>query len=95
MWGLCELSGWPDNKSHENLVAWSWSGANRHHLVVVNLSDRPSQGRVRMPALKLDGQSWRLVDLLSGDSYERDGNEMMEPGLFVDLKPWGYHFFEF
>jgi len=94
-WGLCELSGWPDNESYRNLVAWSWSDGNRHHLVVVNLSNRPSQGRVRMPGMKLDGRSWRLADLLSGDSYERDGNEMTELGLFVDLKPWGFHFFEF
>jgi hypothetical protein len=94
-WELCELSGWPDNESFRNLVAWSWTGNGRHHLVVVNLSDRQSQGRIRMPDLKLSGRSWQLVDLLSGDDFERNGDEMTDPGLFVDLKPWGYHFLEF
>jgi hypothetical protein len=94
-WSLCELSGWSDNESFRNLVAWIWAGVDRHHLIVVNLSDRPSQGRVRMPGRQLAGRTWRLVDLLSGSVYERDGNEMTDPGLFVDLRPWGYHFLEF
>jgi hypothetical protein len=94
-WSLCELSGWPDNESFRNLVAWSWAGNGKHHLVVVNLAERYSQGRVRMPGMTIAGRSWRLVDLLSGDVFERDGDEMTDPGLFVDLKPWGYHFLEF
>jgi hypothetical protein len=94
-WNLCELSGWPDNESFRNFVAWTWLGADRHHLIVVNLSDHQSQGRVRMPGLNLSGRSWQLVDLLSGDVFERDGNEMTDPGLYVDLRPWGYHFLEF
>jgi hypothetical protein len=94
-WNLCELSGWPDNESYRNFVAWIWAGADSHHLIVVNLSERQSQGRVRMPGLTLARRSWQLVDLLSGDVFERDGNEMTDPGLFVDIKPWGYHFFEF
>jgi hypothetical protein len=48
-----------------------------------------------MPGLTLARRSWQLVDLLSGDVFERDGNEVMDPGLYVDLKPWGYHFLEF
>jgi hypothetical protein len=94
-WSLCELSGWPDNESFRNLVAWSWAGNGKHHLVVVNLAERHSQGRVRMPGITLAGRPLRLVDLLSGDVFERDGDEMTDPGLFVDLKPWGYHFLEF
>jgi hypothetical protein len=94
-WSLCELSGWPDNESFRNLVAWSWAGNGKHHLVVVNLAERNSQGRVRMPGMTIAGRSRRLVDLLSGDVFERDGDEMTDPGLFVDLKPWGYHFLEF
>ena len=26
-WRLCDRSGWPDNPSFQNLVAWSWSKA--------------------------------------------------------------------
>jgi hypothetical protein len=48
-----------------------------------------------MPGVKPAGRTWRLRDLLSGDEYERDGDEMTDPGLFVDLPPWGYHVLEF
>ncbi len=94
-WALCELSGWPDNESFRNLVSWRWSRADKGHLIVVNLSDRQSQARVRMPNPELDGRSVNLLDLMSGDFYERDGKEMTDPGLFVDLQPWGFHFLEF
>lgn len=94
-WSLCETSGWPDNDSFHRLVAWRWAGSGRHHLIVVNLADTSSQGRVRMPGLSLDGRTWRLTDLMSGDVFERNGGEMTDPGLFVDLPPWGYHFLEF
>lgn len=94
-WALCELQGWPDNESFSNFVAWSWAGTEKRHLVIVNLSDRPSQGHVRLPGLQLSGRSWRMVDLLSGEVFERNGDEITEPGLFVDLQPWGYHFLEF
>jgi len=94
-WALCELAGWPDNDSFRRLVAWRWAGSGRHHLIVVNLEGISSQGRVRIPGLTLAGRTWRLTDLLSGDVFERDGGEMTDPGLFVDLPPWGFHFFEF
>ncbi|MGE5843603.1 MAG: alpha-amylase, partial [Syntrophaceae bacterium] len=75
--------------------AWRWARNGKHHLVVVNLAERPSQGRVRMPGLQLAGRSLRIVDLMSGVVFERSGDEMTEPGLFVDLPRWGYHFLEF
>jgi len=94
-WAPCEVGGWPDNQSCGNLVSWRWDRADRRHLVVVNLSGVASQGRVRMPGLTLAGRTWRLTDLMSGDLFERDGDEMTGPGLYVDLAPWGYHFLEF
>ena len=94
-WSLCEISGWPDNESFRNLLSWRWVRTDRRHLIVANLSARRSQARVRMPGVKPAGRTWRLRDLLSGDEYERDGDEMTDPGLFVDLPPWGYHVLEF
>ena len=48
-WHLCERTGWPDNHSYLNLLAWVLSHGDTHHLVVVNLSERRSQGRIRIP----------------------------------------------
>jgi len=89
-WRLLECTGWPDNPTHRNLLAWSWQGGGRH-LVVVNLSDRPAQARVQLPWNDLGGNPWRLSELLSETTYERDGTELTESGLFVALDGWQWH----
>jgi hypothetical protein len=94
-WLLCETRGWPDNPSHRNLVAWCWRRQEEGTLVVVNLSDQRSQGRVRMPWGELKGRTWILTDVLNDGEYERSGDEMVDPGLFVDLKPYGFHALRF
>jgi hypothetical protein len=93
-WSLCERTGWPDNTSFQNLVAWSWKDEEQRYLIVVNLSDCPSQAQVRVPWDDASGGNWLLVDALSGATYERDGDEMLSPGLYVELGPWNYHFFQ-
>jgi hypothetical protein len=90
-WRALDCAGWPDNQSCQNLVAWCWQDAPRRHVVVVNLSARTSQGRVPLPWPDLRGRSWRMVPVLGGDTFERDGDEMCDPGLFVALPSWGWH----
>ena len=94
-WHLCERNGWPDNQSHLNLVAWCLIGEHARHLVVVNLSDKPSQGSIRLPPSALDGRAWRMTDELSGAVYERRGSDVRDAGLYVDLVPWGVHVLKF
>ncbi len=94
-WQMCEGSGWPNNDSHFNLAAWSWRKGNDLRLVVVNLSDASAQGQIHLPWNDLPGRSWRLVDAFSGEIYKRDGDEMIYPGLFVDLEPWGFYLLKF
>ncbi|HTN42697.1 MAG TPA: alpha-amylase, partial [Nitrospiria bacterium] len=93
-WRLCERSGWPDNQSCLNLLAWSWFKDDDRFLIVVNFSDRASQALVRAPWDELRGKKWRLNDLLSGETYDRSGDEMKNAGLYVDLKPWQCHLFQ-
>ena len=38
------------------------------------------------------GKSWRLSDALSGESFERSGDDMAANGLFISLDPWRWHF---
>ncbi|HEY2269670.1 MAG TPA: alpha-amylase family glycosyl hydrolase [Streptosporangiaceae bacterium] len=91
-WQLLEASGWPDNQSCGNLLAWSWSGADdTRHAVVVNLSGQPAQGRIPLPWSDLAGRDWRLEDLLTGAVFIHDGTELGETGLFVALGPWQSH----
>jgi glycosidase len=94
-WRLCERSGWPDNQSYLNLVAWCWQQGSERWLIVVNLAGFRSQARVRLPWDELVGRDWSLSDAFSGEVHEREGNEMLATGLFVDLAPWGFHCLRF
>jgi glycosidase len=91
-WSLCERSGWPDNPSYLNLVAWCWRKGEQRFLVVVNFSHIRSQGRIQLPWADLRGLTCLLVDVMSGERYERDGDEMLDQGLYVDLEAWKFHF---
>jgi hypothetical protein len=88
-WTLVEVEGWPDNRSCDRLVAWTWSGADGTHLVAVNLSDTTADGRVRVGGV--NGAPVVLADLLSGERYLRDGATVASDGLYVSLPPWGAH----
>ena len=79
---LLDATGWPDNQSCRQLLAWEWTAADgARHVVVVNLSDRPAQG-----LLPVDRPE-RCTDLLDGAVYEP-----LSP-LYVELGPWGCHLF--
>ena len=93
-WLLCERSGWPDNSSFQNLVAWCWTGEKERYLIVINLSDTSSQGLIKVPWEDLRGRTCWLADALSVDTYDRNGSDMLSPGLFVDLKGWAAHCFQ-
>ncbi len=92
-WILYDCTGWPDNSTYQSLLSWSWSKDNDRYLVVINFSDSPAQGRVQVPWAEIQGKPWCLLDLFSGDTYERRADEMRDPGLYVGLRPWDYHFF--
>ncbi|MFE0256685.1 alpha-amylase [Streptomyces sp. NPDC059010] len=90
-WQLLDCDGWPDNASHRNLVASGWAGPAGRFVTVVNLSDAPAQGWVRLPWPELAATTWTLTGLLDGTRYARDGDELTRHGLFVDLAEWGTH----
>ncbi|HLJ51520.1 MAG TPA: alpha-amylase family glycosyl hydrolase [Bryobacteraceae bacterium] len=89
-WQLCETSGWPDNPSHTNLLAWTWSG----FVIVVNYSSHPAQGRIKV-GQAVSFPYCRLTDQITGEIFDREGNELQAEGLFVNLAPWQVHFLRF
>ena len=60
----------------------------------MNLSDYPAQSRVKVPWADANGVEWLLQDAMSGANYERPEDEILSPGLYVELAPWNYHFFD-
>jgi hypothetical protein len=92
-WSTLEVSGWPDNDSCRNLMAWQWEGEDRRHVIVVNFSEQFGDGRIALEGTA--GADWILTDLLDGQSYRRAGNDM-EPiggGLYVSRGPFTAHLF--
>lgn len=95
VWQMCTVQGWSDNASNENVLGWAWRHGERRVLIVVNYSARRSQGMVQVPWDDMNGRVWRLADVLNGDVFLRDGNQLSSAGLFVDLDAWRFHFLEF
>jgi glycosidase len=92
-WRLCERSGWPDNESCQNILAWCWVKDSERCLIVINFRQEAAQARVHLPWDELRGKMWRLDDVLSDESYDRSGDEIRDAGLYVDLGPWKCHLF--
>ncbi len=92
-WQLCETGGWVDNDHYQYILAWTWKWENEKYLAVINYRDEESQAKVRLPWQELGQKKWKLVDLLSGVEYERSGDEMLQPGLYIGLPAWGVNLF--
>jgi hypothetical protein len=92
-WTLCSRTGWPDNMSCQNLLAWTWVQGEERYLILVNFAGSASQGRIQVTWDGIDRGPWRLLDVLSGATFERDGKEMLSPGLYVELEPWKFNLF--
>jgi hypothetical protein len=76
------------------IIAWCWIKDDARALIVVNYGPESAQARVHVPWDELRGTQWRLDDALSGENCDRDGSEMRDSGLYVDLGPWQCHVFQ-
>lgn len=93
-WQMLETRGWSDNQSHQDLLAWTWYEGEERRLIVVNYSPHSSQGVITIPVKWLPGsENVRFVDPLKGELYLRPAKRLEDEGLYVDLKPWDFHFF--
>jgi hypothetical protein len=91
-WQLCTSSGWAGNPGYQNILAWCWVDGDERFLIIVNLSAHAAEAHVQVPWDDLRGRTWRLVDSLSGEVFERSGDDMREGRLYIALRPWGVHF---
>jgi hypothetical protein len=92
-WLSCRPA-WDGNGSWDSFIAHSWRGSGGERmLIAVNYSPHPGQCYVKLPFLEIKNRSVRLEDSLGPARYTRDGNELLERGLYLDLQPWSYHVF--
>ena len=95
-WRLVDVArAWDGNDSHERVVAFTWTTTDGDvsYVVAVNLADTWSQGYVALAHGGLPGQQITLTDRLGPEHYERDGDEIVGSGLYVDLGPWAHNVF--
>jgi hypothetical protein len=86
---------WDGNGSWDSFVAHSWRGTDGERiLITVNYAPHPSQCYINLPFPEIKNRSVRLKDSLSSACYIREGNELLERGLYLDLPPWSYHVFD-
>ena len=94
-WRLLDCTpAWNGNWTSDCFIAWSWQGDDERRLVVVNYAGNHSQCCIRLPFDGLVDRAVRLKDVTGPATYDRDGNELVLRGLYLDLPPWGYHAFE-
>lgn len=87
-------SAWPGNESWDYFIAYAWNDQMGQRLVVaVNYSPQPAQCFVKLPLNDLANKQWCLQDLMSVAKYERDGNDLLSRGLFLDVQAWQSHVF--
>ncbi|MDB5486298.1 MAG: Alpha amylase, catalytic domain, partial [Reyranella sp.] len=89
---------WDGNPTGQDFVSFAWQrgdgrGDGERYVVVVNYSDH--QGQCRLPLLfdGLAGRKVRLVDMMGSEAYDREGTDLVDPGLFIDLGAWRYNVF--
>jgi hypothetical protein len=95
-WTLLEpAAAWAGNPTAEGFIAYGWKGsAGGVYVVVVNYADHQGQCRIKLPFPHLANRRFRLTDEMGPEAYDRDGNELIDPGLYVDLGPWRFNVFQ-
>ncbi len=86
---------WQGNWTFDGFVAYAWAGAaGGRHIVVVNYAGNQAQCRLQLPFPEFRGKQVRLTDVMGVEVYDRNGSELVDPGLYIDHAPWHYNVFE-
>ena len=95
-WRLLECqAAWDGNSTWDRFIAFAWELEGRRLLVAVNYGPTQAQGYVRLPWVDLAGRAVIFQDLMAPMiRYERDGADVSQRGLYLDVRAWGYHVFD-
>jgi glycosidase len=96
-WQLLECApAWDGNWTHDCYVSFGWEGNDGEKmLVAINYASNQSQGYLKLPFPDLSKKRWRLHDLFSGVTFEREGDELLSKGLYLDEPPWKFYVLSF
>ncbi len=94
-WQLLKVRpSWEGNPTCDRFLAFAWEGeADQRLLIAVNYGPTQGQCYVRLPFDDLQGGKVMLQDLMSDACYEREDDDLLNRGLYLDLPAWGFHLF--
>ncbi len=93
---LKPIPAWEGNPAFYNFIIYLYEDDKMNKdLVVINLSPYQSQCKVKILSYDLAGKRFLIKDRLSSEEYLRDGDEMLNNGLYLDLKPYQTQIFKF
>ena len=93
-WQLLEPQPAGTGESYRAFIAHQWSARDARRLVIVNWSAHQAQCFLPLDGPALAGLRWQLRDLLGAAEYERRGDDLLNPGLYLDMPPYSYHVFD-
>jgi hypothetical protein len=86
---------WAGNPTWQDFISYAWQGPDgARYVVVVNCSDHQGQCRLRLPFAGLAGLQFHLVDMMGSEVYQRAGDALSAPGLYIDLGAWRFNVFK-
>lgn len=96
LWKLLECMPASEGKdTWDSFLVFSWEiPEGKRALITVNYAPHDSQCFVHLPFGDLAGKWFRFSDMMNNVHYDRNGNELLSRGLYLDLPAWGYHIFE-
>jgi hypothetical protein len=94
-WRLLNVRpAWDGNPTWDRFLAFAWEGeTDQRLLVTVNYGPTRGQCYVDFPFTEFSGPKVTFQDLMSEDCYEREGDNLLNRGLHLDLPAWGFHLF--
>ena len=94
-WSLiAPQSAWDGNPTWQDFISYAWSR--------VGAAATSSSSTIRItrgsavcgcPSTIWPARQFRLVDVMGSEVYWRDGGELVEPGLYIDLGAWRFNVF--
>ena len=95
IWSLiAPQPAWQGNPTWQDFVPYAWQARNgERFIVVVNYSNHQAQCYLPLPFADMRGDRFCLADVMGSERYDRDGNGLTVPGLYVDLAAWKYNVF--
>ncbi len=93
---LIPQSAWHGNESWRTFIVVQWQQSDQAlDLVVVNLAPHRSQCYVPLKVPKIGDFNWAMEDLLGDEKYERNGDDLRNQGLYLDVGPFAAQVFHF